>query len=657
MVPCVSPSKEEKRELAWRLADAYVADYRTHVIEDHKDPMGNGPMHTPVRLISGAIRCRDLPGLLNRIDEIEPSLEEAHQVRFVRQVAAFFKKNVDFADDERCTAAAIAGFKTAENRCKITNKRLDWYELYPDRLDPELRDQLALMRQSIAEICGEPDEWLQRIPELIRFTSGATSVTPRPQSKPFMKVKNYAYCTPGAGPYVEAASQLIAGTRPKLRLTWANRIAFVLKNWKTHRTIAAEPPGNLPFQLSLDVFWKERLLQVCGIDLGSQERNREGARIASLDGNSATVDLEMASGTIALNVPLAYFPERWVQHLMALRSPGYKSEFGSGLYQSFSSMGNGYTFTLETILFVSACRAVGSVSPIVYGDDIIIESHLYDRLVRLLRFLGLRVNLRKSFNTGSFRESCGFDAFKGTLVTPFHLRGYPKDQAEWAHLCNGLFAICVPPLGASYEGVWLSARFNLANFAKGVVNILELLLVPYNGSTTSGVHLHPSDARSMGVLRVNLFAQKWIPVFKGYVPRVSTLDAGNLKGLMLWHFNVRNRDISESVGLPLPYDDPTGSTWGGWRTAEAEITSVVTEERAYNTSSYVSWFIPPGDIPTQLYWVLEFLRAPAAGTLSVGLRKVLPRISTWEPSEEMVLADPWQTVRCKEQRRRVVLGY
>jgi hypothetical protein len=62
----------------------------------------------------------------------------------------------------------------------------------------------------------------------------------------------------------------------------------------------------------------------------------------------------------------------------------------------------------------------------VYGDDITIPSKYVASLDRWLTFYGLKINHKKSFSTGFFRESCGVDAFHGQDVTPLYVKALPS---------------------------------------------------------------------------------------------------------------------------------------------------------------------------------------------------------------------------------------
>jgi hypothetical protein len=106
-------------------------------------------------------------------------------------------------------------------------------------------------------------------------------------------------------------------------------------------------------------------------------------------------------------------------------------ENGAGEYEHlelemFSSMGNGYTFPLESLLFFSVVEALVLAEQLhlcsVYGDDIIVPQDRASDVIEALNFLGFKVNIKKSFLAGSFFESCGTDWFKGQEVRPFFLR-------------------------------------------------------------------------------------------------------------------------------------------------------------------------------------------------------------------------------------------
>lgn len=120
-------------------------------------------------------------------------------------------------------------------------------------------------------------------------------------------------------------------------------------------------------------------------------------------------------------------PPDWYELLSALRSPVTQIDGEEHRNAMFSSMGNGFTFELESLLFYVLARATAYFRGIagvisVYGDDIIVPTEMAEDLVWVLKFFGFQTNPEKSFWNGSFRESCGGHYDNGVDITPFYIR-------------------------------------------------------------------------------------------------------------------------------------------------------------------------------------------------------------------------------------------
>jgi len=208
-----------------------------------------------------------------------------------------------------------------------------------------------------------------------------------------------------------------------------NSIITVPKNYKTDRTIAKEPDMNIYVQKGIGAVIRRRLKRV-GIDLDDQRRNQEGARIGSLTGQLATIDLSMASDTVALELVSFLLPNDWWWALEQCRSPVGVLPDGTHLvYQKVSSMGNGFTFELESLLFWCVCQQVcqSNVNEkdsriLVYGDDIVVPTDQAEEVLRRLWQAGFKPNLNKTYVDGPYRESCGKHYFQGSDITPFYVR-------------------------------------------------------------------------------------------------------------------------------------------------------------------------------------------------------------------------------------------
>jgi hypothetical protein len=198
---------------------------------------------------------------------------------------------------------------------------------------------------------------------------------------------------------------------------------FVPKNAKTHRVIAKEPHVNSYLQKGLGGLIRKRLRDVAGVDLNDQTRNQRLARHGSLTGELATIDLSGASDTISSELVKFLIPDRWFKLLDATRSKQGLFEGSWIHYEKFSSMGNAYTFELESLIFWALCKATLHVlgqgqTLSVYGDDLIVPSSTFGLVVTVLEYAGFSTNDKKSFSSGPFRESCGQDYFQGVGVRP-----------------------------------------------------------------------------------------------------------------------------------------------------------------------------------------------------------------------------------------------
>jgi hypothetical protein len=208
-----------------------------------------------------------------------------------------------------------------------------------------------------------------------------------------------------------------------------NKIAFVPKTVKTERTIAVEPLLNGYVQKGIDVFLRKRLKRV-GIDLEDQSLNQGLARFGSIQDLDAdpyvTIDLSSASDSISIGLCRNLLPPDWFDFLNQIRSKHYLIEGRIAPYEKFVSMGNGFCFPLETLIFASLCHvAYREISKpddfSVYGDDIIVRRSVADRVLSLLQVCGFEANRNKTFIQGPFRESCGADWFNGEDVRPITL--------------------------------------------------------------------------------------------------------------------------------------------------------------------------------------------------------------------------------------------
>lgn len=243
--------------------------------------------------------------------------------------------------------------------------------------------------------------------------------------------------TPGFWPIVSQSD---------LDIVHGNKIAFVPKTATTHRAIAVEPLLNLKLQLGIGTILRRRLKRT-KVNLNTQLRNQRLAWLGSVRGDLATIDLSSASDTVAREFVRFMLPDSWFFVMDLTRSATGILPDGTELrYEKFSSMGNGFTFELETLLFLALARAsmrrVGYKPSFknhsVYGDDIVVPTDVVPLLTEVLRFCGFSLNREKTYAAGNFRESCGKDYFSGYDVRPFFQKETLDEIEHLFRLANGI---------------------------------------------------------------------------------------------------------------------------------------------------------------------------------------------------------------------------
>lgn len=343
---------------------------------------------------------------------------------------------------------AVQGFYAAEKQCGQTNRRLiaRQEEVFPDL--PSLRrwecveSVLARARRTVEVVLGRlPDDLVHA-----RFGPGATfndrgrltTVPDKMSSIP--TITSSAECLlPLWGRTAWARAHYHTRYRSDLEIVRGNRFTTVPKDATKDRGICIEPSVNLYFQLGVGRHIRQRL-KCFGIDLEhGQSIHRRVACEASRDGMRATIDLSSASDTLSLELVRSLLPPGWWDLLNSLRSPMTCVDGSWVRLEKFSSMGNGFTFELETLVFYAlSCAVVPDGDVLVYGDDIIVPTTHAQDVLAVLQYFGFTPNRRKTFTEGNFRESCGGDYFSGVAVRPLYLKDIPDEPQKWISLVNGI---------------------------------------------------------------------------------------------------------------------------------------------------------------------------------------------------------------------------
>jgi len=349
----------------------------------------------------------------------------------------------------------------------------------------------------------------------------------------------------------------------------AERPVKVIAVPKTHekpRIIAVEPTCMQYMQQMVQRRLRE-LLENDSITRGmigfdDQEPNQQLAMEGSLTKDLATLDLSEASDRISwqlVSEDLWYPGSPFIQALDATRSrradvPGH----GIISLAKYASMGSALCFPIMSMVNLT-CAFVGIAKSLnrpvdaslvrefrssvrVYGDDIIVPTVHAVAVIETLEALGLKVNRRKSFWAGRFRESCGGDFYAGEDVSITRVRReFPRSRHDvpevisLASLRNQFY----------YSGMWRTAGY-LDTLLKDV-----LVHLPTVTPESSAVGRHSI----LGYQTDKIGENDHAPLVKGYVvaskpPRSPISGEGALLKCLL-----SGPTEQDDFGFLVPLDD------------------------------------------------------------------------------------------------------
>jgi hypothetical protein len=319
----------------------------------------------------------------------------------------------------------------------------------------------------------------------------------------------------------------------------SGRYDSVPKSFKTERSIEIQPTVNMWVQKGIACILEHYVQAATGVSLGTQQFiNRELAKRASVGGAMATIDLKEASNRIPLSLIRALLDGHELLDLIEKARVSYTElPWGDEVeLKMCSTMGNGFTFILQTALFLASVAAVYKLNDLsfdrmpsvtvqqshaklvdlwsgryehgmdvlnapphfgilakamsqslsnmtlpswgVFGDDIILPTSCVPDLTFLIQeVIGGTVNTEKSFFSGDFRESCGADFYQGVEVRGVYASSL-KTQQDRLSLLNRLVewsAVHHVPLRRLCLSLWSS--------------IPEKLRVPLHEDVTAGLRV------------------------------------------------------------------------------------------------------------------------------------------------------------------------
>lgn len=410
------------------------------------------------------IRQKDYAGLCDFDLGLDNPGWDVFHLLHCRQALGFYTKLEDLEIGIDKKASAVVTFEKSERLCKSTNELFRAYARGKVCFLPHVVKALFGAQRKIARVLGPAPV----IDELnLTFGPGATTSIKKRSANPQSKLAETPSCSDELlrSPYLpsllrsvphwlDCHEERVYVDEDGYEVSVINVqvavgcVEFVPKSAKTYRIIDKQPTLNTLLQGGIGRYlarklrsagiaisdeavrariaangWEAGFNQLVMLNISDQTVNQRLAREGSLTGDLATLDLSNASDTISKELVRFLLPDDWYS-LLYSASCGVTAVNGQPLVlQKFCSMGNGFTFPLETLIFwaltSSACS--GDVSKVnAYGDDIICPSSQAENVCSVLTACGFVVNSAKSYVTGPFRESCGRDFYLGTNIRPYY---------------------------------------------------------------------------------------------------------------------------------------------------------------------------------------------------------------------------------------------
>lgn len=363
------------------------------------------------------------------LDVTPSNYVEIHSYRADAQSVAVFKKNAMLTQgksQDELHSESIVRFFELEEINRQNNLRLASLKNFKDV------SLLERVKRIIESVLGHQAIDFSSFAPL--WSKGSTYSLPASTATIADKLDNNIDATPHALIYVqsvyEACPRLFAPFSQHI-IVPGNRFSSVTKDWRKRRPISIEPLFNMLLQKNVGEFIRKRLRRV-GIDINTQQDFHKWVLAHKWD-DYATIDQSDASDRISHELVKQLLPPNWFTLLDRIRSRNTVINI-DGIdvtvkLEKFASQGNGFIFELETLIFYAIAKATvdtesNEIDYLVsaYGDDVIVPVQFFNAVISSYELFGFSVNTEKSFGTGPFRESCGFDTFNGVEVRPLYLK-------------------------------------------------------------------------------------------------------------------------------------------------------------------------------------------------------------------------------------------
>lgn len=300
------------------------------------------------------------------------------------------------------------------------------------------------------------------------------------------------------------------------------RIVAVPKNSSSLRTITVEPVLNQFVQQAYNTHLRKEIercpvMSRC-LALSTQVPNQNLAIEGSLTGEWVTVDLSSASDRLSTYLVECAFSHRprFLSGIMACRTPSVIIRKKRMVLRKYAGMGNATTFPIQSYVFalVALSSMIGTNEDVslrklkalasnirVFGDDIVIRRRYFPAFVEWIESCGLKINQRKTFSQGNFRESCGVDAYRGTKVTPIYMRHDPLQSSTDTKSFVGTLATC--------NQLWLQGLYATSDYLRSLLDAKFRLPLVNKECPGLGYHTHQDLCER----------QRWSPTLHRYEVR------------------------------------------------------------------------------------------------------------------------------------------
>lgn len=354
-----------------------------------------------------------------------------------------------------------------------------------------------------------------------------------------------------------------------------SEIVCVPKSMITNRTISKEPVALQYFQQGV-LAWivemtKQHPVLSRHIAFEHQEYSADLARVGSLFGDYATIDLSAASDSVSYHIVKRVFAGTWLlPFLVCTRSDSTRLPSGKVLpLAKFAPMGSAVCFPIETLIFAACCELAtedcGEHSYFrVFGDDIVISQCAVSNLLEILDGIGFKVNSEKSFwgtELLNFREACGGEYFNGYEVTPARIsRGFKGSQKLTIHHADDIQQY-ISFANKAFDYGYLQLRREILYDLKSSLptNVFHKLIYSFNGRygiksfadcvtnyrLSSRHNANFCKAEIKGIIPKSIVAERGCERCRGKVP----LGAGTCDNVRYFEW------LKQSVNRDVPTDE------------------------------------------------------------------------------------------------------